>query len=72
MAEKATKKKAKKRVRQNWCQMVIRARVPLKDVREGMKLCHVRGLDTKGYLVELEILSAYYDLPRQPNAAPHS
>lgn len=67
MAKKA-KKKAKRAPRQNWCQMVIRVRVPLK-MAKSLKLEHVRGIDYKGGdLHELEILNAYYDLPRQPDA----
>lgn len=55
------KAKAKKRARQNWCQMVIRVRVPLKDAPD-LKIWSVRGMDRREWLEELEVLSAYYDI----------
>jgi len=69
MAKKAVKKKAKKRVRQNWCQMVIRVRVPIKEAK-AMRVWQVLGVrDDRGPPWSLEVLSAYYDLPGQPNAS---
>lgn len=54
--------------RQNWCQMVIRVKVPLKQAKH-MKAHMVHGLrDDHGPIHLLEILNAYYDLPGHPNA----
>lgn len=69
--KKITAKIAKK-VRQDWCQMVIRVRVPVKMVK-SLKIEHVRAIDYKGGLLhELEILNAYYDIAGNPDAMPHS
>jgi hypothetical protein len=72
MAKKVAKKKAKKRVRQNWCQMVIRVRVPVKDVPD-LKVWKVTG--AKGSrLYDLEISNAYYDYAKlkSPDAMPRT
>lgn len=61
-------KKAKKRIRQNWCQMVVRVKVPLRDAK-NLKIYAVYGAkDLRSLPLSLEILNAYYDLPGQPNA----
>lgn len=63
------KKKAKKRASQDWCQMVIRVRVPVKEAKT-MKVWQVMGIkEDRGPPSSLEVLSAYYDLPGQPDAS---
>jgi len=71
---KKMKKPAKLRTRsdrparRDWCQMVIRVKVPLKQAKH-MKIHMVHGLrDDHGPIHLLEILSAYYDLPGHPDA----
>lgn len=63
------KRSAKKRTQRiDWGQMVIRVKVPRADIKAGMKAYVVTGLSPGGIPRRLEILSAYYDAPGQPNA----
>lgn len=64
MAKKA--KKAKRKSRGHSRMMVIRVSVPWRDAPE-MKAYQMIGVRGER-LHTLEILSAYYDMPGQPNA----
>lgn len=66
--KKAKKKKKAQKRKAHSRMMVIRVSVPWRDAPE-MKVCRVYGLGRVGYQ-ELEVLSAYYDMPGQPNARP--
>lgn len=60
-------KKRKKRPPAS-CMMVIRVSVPRRSAAR-MKVAAVYGaIPGGGHMHKLEILSAYYDLPLQPNA----
>lgn len=64
---KAAKPKRKKRTPAT-CMVVIRASVP-RRYADRMKVAAVYGtIPNGGHMHKLEILSAYYDLPKQPNA----
>ncbi len=66
MTAKAKRKKPRKASLP--CMMVIRVSVPRRYV-SSMKVAAVYGaVPGGGYMHKLEILSAYYDLPFQPNA----
>lgn len=61
-------KKAKRKIKKRPAMMVIRVAVPARHV-PTMKVLRVLGT-TPGRLIahDLEVLSAYYDAPGQPNA----
>ena len=63
MAKRAGKKK-----RRQSCMMIVRVRVPAK-IADRLKVYRVQGIEERthdGIIHELQILSAYYDLPGQP------
>lgn len=49
------------------CTVVIRVAVPVRDA-PNLKIQDVFGIDSRGNLRDLQILSAYYDRRGQPDA----
>lgn len=63
---KKRKTKAKRRNKPTHCMMVIRVAVP-RMLAPGIKVHSVTGQNgPRGGLYMLEVLNAYYDLPKQP------